>query len=185
VHVLPSYSSILGSSLYWNRIEDFTLASGLSFDVDNFNGIFDPAAYGMWLTGSDPRNYHGLQVLFDTDEIIRGGTYVNPSKYEYYFSDSNELFLTQAEKSVRIWSLHVHSKDLRLLGDGWHERLREVVNLSSKGEVYSEFHMKVLVKLAISNIKSRTFMSWILHIRRLKPILRIILKVRSRIRAKF
>lgn len=183
VQVLPSHSTALSPFLYWNEKEDYYLASNLSDNQNDFNGIFDPAAYGMWLSGSDPRNYHGLQILFDTDEIMRGGTYIDPSKYQYILSISNELFCMNRPQLVRVWSLHIHSKDLRLLGDGWNQRLREVVELSSKNRVYSEFHLDVLVKLAISNIRSRTFISWILHIRKLKPILRVILKVRSRIRA--
>jgi hypothetical protein len=180
INILPSFSIELDAELHWNGELNGKLASELSSDEEFFNGIFDPAAFGMWLGGSDPRNYYGRQILFDTSEILSGGTYVNPARYKYIFN-KQQLFCIGKHSQTRIWSLHVHSKDLRLLGEDWQERLTLLVELSDLRHKIIEFQFKSLVKLAISNLRNRTFVSWILHIPKLKPILAIIRRLRSMI----
>ena len=181
INVLPSFSIDLDGKLHWNGELNGKLASELSSDEEFFNGIFDPAAFGMWLGGSDPRNYYGRQILFDTSEILSGGTYVNPARYKYIFNEQGQLFCLGKHSQTRIWSLHVHSKDLRLFGEDWRERLALLVEFSDLGHKIIEFQFKSLLKLAISNLRNRTFVSWILHIPKLKPILVIIRRLRSMI----
>lgn len=182
IDVLPSFSIELDAELPWNGELNGKLALELSSDEGFFNGIFDPAAFGMWLGGSDPRNYYGRQILFDTSEILSGGTYVNPARFKYVFNNQGQLFCIGEHSQTRIWSLHIHSKDLRLLGGNWQERLSQLVELSDLGQKITEFQFRSLLKLAISNLQNRTFVSWILHIPKLKPILAIIRRLRSMIR---
>lgn len=183
INVLPSFSTelTLEALEHSERMESLSLE--LSEDADLFNGIFDPAAFGMWLTGSDPRNYYGKQILFDTGEILRGGTYLNPSKLVYVFTEPDRLFCFSSNGQARIWSLHIHSKDTRLLGPKWQERLAQVVECSASYQVISEFSLKSLFKLAASNARDRTFLSWIMHIPKFRPILDGILHLRSIIRS--
>jgi hypothetical protein len=182
VNVLPSFSRELGSEIVESTDAVESLERDLSSGVDLFKGIFDPAVFGMWLTGSDPRNYYGKQTLFDTLEILCGGTYLNPSHLEYIFVEPDSLYCQGEFERVRIWSLHVHSKDIRLLGSNWQDRLRTVVELSASNQVISEFRLNSLLNLALSNLRDRTFLSWILHIPKLHPILDLILRLRSTIR---
>jgi hypothetical protein len=182
ITVLPSFSPELDAEIRWNGEFNQMLPLQLSTGLELFNGIFDPAAFGMWLTGSDPRNYYGRQILFDTEEIVKGGTYVNPARFKYILTKSAQLYCKSNDKQIRIWSLHVHSKDVRLLGRNWEERLTQLVEFSDLGQVMSEFNFKTLLKLMISNLQNRTFLSWILHIPKLKPILPIIRHLRSMIR---
>jgi hypothetical protein len=179
IKILPSFSTELGSEVVEPSESKESLGLELSDGVDLFKGIFDPAAFGMWLTGSDPRNYYGKQVLFDTGEILRGGTYVNPSNLIYVFNEPDRFYCQSAHGQVRIWSLHVHSKDVRLLGSKWQERLAQVVKYSTLNQVISEFRLKSLFILACSNVRDRTFLSWVLHIPKLRPISGRILSLRS------
>lgn len=183
VDTIPSFSAELGIQVLREGDQNTSLMLDLSKNFSLFDGIFDPAAYGMWLSGSDPKNYHGRQILFDTEEIVKGGTFVDPSQLRYVLSESDQLFCVSKYESVRIWSLHIHSKDLRLLGNDWHQRLRHLVSLSSIGQVRSEFHPRTLLMLILSNIRDKTFMSWILHTPKLKPILVLVLKLRQMMRA--
>ena len=185
IQVLPSFSLSLGSQISWKNVNDTELARELSVDFEILGGIFDPAAFGMWLTGSDPRNYHGKQILFDTKTIVRDGTFINPSKFFYNLSPSRELFISTRFGKARIWSLHVHSKDLRLFGENWESRLRHLVNLSGQSEVFAEFHLKTFLRLIASTWREGTFLSWILHFPRIKPFFLSILHLRSMLRGKF
>ena len=182
ITILPSFSPELDTEILWNGEFNQLLPLQLSTGLEFFNGIFDPAAFGMWLAGSDPRNYYGRQILFDTAEIIKGGTYVNPARFKYILGKPGQLYCKSNSAQIRIWSLHVHSKDLQLLGRDWEERLTQLVELSALEQVMSEFKFKTLVKLINLNIKNRTFLSWLLHIPKLKPVLPIIRRVRSMIR---
>ena len=74
IQVIPSHSPLLGMDLFQEGSERKELSDDLSRDFVKFGGIFDPAVFGMWLTGSDPRNYYGKQIIFDTKEIVGGGT---------------------------------------------------------------------------------------------------------------
>jgi len=181
VQVLPSYSPLLGTDALQEGFQQIELSHELSEDFVEFGGIFDPAVYGMWLTGSDPRNYYGRQIHFDTNEIVKGGTYINPSLLKYSSSEGGGLFCNSGFGPVRIWSLHVHSKDFRLFTEEWSSRLESLVIQTEKGVVVTEFHPKTLLKLIYSNFRERTMISWVLHIPKLAPFVRYLRKVRSTI----
>jgi hypothetical protein len=182
IQVIPSHSPLLGMDLFQESPERKELSDELSRDFFKFGGIFDPAVFGMWLTGSDPRNYYGKQIIFDTKEIVGGGTYIDPSRLKYSISEDGELFCGIGCDAVRIWSLHVHSKDLRLFGDEWRSRLESLVIQSKNGIVVTEFHLKTLLKSIHSNFRDRTMISWVLHVPKLAPFVKFLRKLRSTIR---
>jgi hypothetical protein len=181
IQVIPSHSPVLGVDLFQERSEKKEILNELSRNCVEFGGIFDPAVYGMWLTGSDPRNYYGKQIIFDTKEIISGGTYIDPSLLKYSMSEDGELFCNIGDNPVRIWSLHVHSKDLRLFGEEWSSRLESLVIQSENGIVVTEFHLKTLLKSIYSNFRDQTLISWVLHIPKLAPFVKFLRKLRSTI----
>lgn len=182
IQVLPSMSSEIEESPSGRKFPVMEPLKSLSALETRFGGIFDPAAYGMWLTGSDPRNYYGKQISFDTEEILRGGTFFNPGIYSYNFSKDEGLTISLGKKRVRVWNLHVHSKDTRLLGENWESRLSLVVNASKRGEILSEFHIKSLYWLFINNLRNRTFLSWLMHIKSLQPFVMKLRALRTRFR---
>jgi hypothetical protein len=82
---------------------ELQLASTL---VEPFDGIFDPAAIGMWLLGQDPRNHRGLLIKYrDMDE-----SWVKPGKWKFKYSNKEGLTFTSLRGSESIFNLHVHCK---------------------------------------------------------------------------
>jgi hypothetical protein len=179
ITIFPSYSHKVQCGITWEGQINNELTEELSLNSEYFEGIFDPAAFGMWLTGSDPRNYYGKQIIFDTEEIINGGSYVDPSIFKYEFGNGGSLTAKFSESEVKIWSLHVHSKDQKLLGIAWEERLQNLVIRSRQGRIYSEFKPRILFDLVQSNFRDRTFISWILHIPMIRPFFSFLRKFRS------
>ena len=177
VLLAPSLSIEIATHLISNKKMDPKVGSELSSASKIFGGIFDPAAIGMWLTGSDPRNYYGLRKAFDTREILNGGTFINPGVFKYRLSNTEGLFVSINKVESRVWCLHVHSKDVRLFGNSSMTRLRELVALSNIGKIHSEFDIKCLLGLLRENFTNRTMIGFILHhprLRRLKGFLGLI-----------
>lgn len=83
--------------------------------IDYFGGIFDPAAYGMWLTGQDPRNNLGLIRKF----LAPPGAEVNPAEYRYKSQPLGTLKILDNNKEISLFNLHLHNKRLSLFGRFW------------------------------------------------------------------
>lgn len=79
----------------------------LSSNLDFFQGLFDASTLGIWYTGEDPRNAFGWRALFkEQNHPIR------PSGWKLFFAN-DRLFLSKDGTQVEVFSLHIHSKDLR------------------------------------------------------------------------
>ena len=80
-------------------------------NIDQFNSIFDAAAYGSYLGGQDPRNGpcvpgHVIATcLFDSSKI----------GYEWHIDDQGRKipYATFDGTAYRINNLHIHSKELK------------------------------------------------------------------------
>lgn len=182
VLLAPSLSLEMATHLISKGEMNLKIGSELSSASKIFFGIFDPAAFGMWLTGSDPRNYYGSRKVFDTREILNGGTFINPGTFQYRLSDTGGLFVSINNMESRVWCLHVHSKDMRLFGNSSGTRLKELVALSNIGKVHSEFDLKCLLGLLRENFRNRTMIGFILHHPRLRWLKSSLLVVRGTIR---
>lgn len=79
---------------------------------EKFQGIFDGASLGMWLTGRDPRNNLGIirRHLKFEDAIDQAG------EAEYSFNNGM-LFTCSASGTYPIYNLHVHSKRMNLFNN--------------------------------------------------------------------
>ena len=93
-----------------------------------FDGVFDAAPFGMWLTGRDPRNHHGFvkrfQKLPESD--------IDVDDYEFYFGQKGNLTIRDKSGKVQsLYNLHVHSKIQNLFGPMWRPTLAILV-FSSK-----------------------------------------------------
>jgi len=182
VLLAPSLSLEIATNLISNGKMDSKVGSELSSASKIFDGIFDPAAIGMWLTGSDPRNYYGSRKVFDTREILNGGTFINPEIFKYRLSNSDGLFVSINNIESRVWCLHIHSKDMRLFGNSSMTRLKELVALSKRGKVHSEFDLKCLLGLLRENFINKTMISFILHHPRLRWLRSSLVLIRGTIR---
>jgi hypothetical protein len=102
------------------------LPSGINGDAFS-EGIFDVATIGMWLTGMDPRNDWGKRkYLHDLGHHL-----VIPRSFKYKFLDG-ELFVERGGTVRKVFSLHIHSKDLQLFGSSWDTRLEDLVLKSNE-----------------------------------------------------
>jgi hypothetical protein len=79
------------------------------------HGLFDPAAYGMWLTGQDPRNrwgfLHKYIPLLDSDS--------KPENFSYIVKKEGRIEISDVKKSYSLYNLHIHSKRKVLFGQNW------------------------------------------------------------------
>ena len=138
-------------------------------------GIFDPAAIGMWLTGIDPRNNYGTTIYFDTQGILKGGTYLDPSKFRYQFT-GNELLGIFGTDAIPIWCLHVHSKNLGLFSDAWKTKLQDIISLSKNGEILYRRSAIGLLRLLFSNLRQGTLLSYLLNTPKALVVRKVLLK---------
>ena len=153
-----------------NPLEVSIFPTNIKSVHDDFQGIFDGLNLGSWLTGMDPRNSFGVTRIRDTRLITKSGTLISPWKSKFEYSADNGLFEFSELGQVRIWNLHVHSKNRKLLGAAWENELIKYVNKSNSGAVSREFSLHVLIRLLISNYKNKTLMRFLLSLHALKSI---------------
>lgn len=84
--------------------------------LKKFNGLFDPLALGLWYFGQDPKNSFGMCKRY-TDDVSHT---LSPSKTGLSLLESSLLM----EDRTRVYSLHVHSKNLKLFGPNWESNLK-------------------------------------------------------------
>lgn len=106
ITILPSYNPI------WNNnLNSDSNASLITKQFSLFDGIFDPAAIGVWLTGNDPRNSLGWikRYMNHFDPIV------NPADFFYFTENSNLVAKKKVDDSyTSIYNIHIHSKQLSL-----------------------------------------------------------------------
>jgi hypothetical protein len=81
-----------------------------------FGGIFDPLAMGLWYFGQDPKNSFGMCKRYVDDVSHK----LSPSKTGLSLGETSLLM----EDKTKVYSLHVHSKSLRLFGPEWKSKLK-------------------------------------------------------------
>jgi hypothetical protein len=141
------------------------------------DGIFDPASIGMWLTGQDPRNKWGVKVLHQ--EMLSGGSLVNPGSCAFEISPEGNLFIRQNGGMIPVFNLHVHSKEVKLFGRNWAQNLQRYVNLSRRKRVIRQFSMKVLVGLLIENYRQKSLLRYFLTF---PPVYHLRMKITDRLK---
>lgn len=137
-------------------------------------GIYDPAAYGMWLTGIDPRNNFGLTKYFDTKTIEAANFYVKPQEFHYLLEDGNLFAENDLEERLPIYCLHIHSKNERLLSPGYFEPLRKILEKLERSNTQTSFSFSILLRTLWMNIQQHTLVEYLGNIPMVRRI-RIIL----------
>jgi hypothetical protein len=83
---------------------------------NQFGGIFDAAAIGMWLNGRDPRNHLGFIKRF----LPLPESSVNASKLDYRVNRDGCLqVMNQGGVTLQLFNLHVHAKRRSLMSKHW------------------------------------------------------------------
>ena len=109
------------------------------------SGIFDPAPYGMWLTGQDPRNNWGFIRKF----IGLHDSIAAPEKFLYSASSDGTLKLSDSTNSYFLFNLHIHSKRINLFNKHWIKSLQKDAKLAGEGSIKSNFSIKVFCSIFI------------------------------------
>lgn len=78
--------------------------------TETFLGIFDPAPWGMYLFGVDPRNHQGVLKLYE--EHSGFSTKLGTARFQV--GEENSLTVELDGFTFSIFSLHIHSKDRRI-----------------------------------------------------------------------
>jgi len=178
----PSMSHQMINELLKKNTAPKEIMKDLSALSPLFNGIFDPAAIGMWLTGCDPRNHYGFTRIFDTDEVLKSRPYIDPSLFNYHSNNSGTLTILVNGIEISIWCLHVHSKDLKLFNIGWESRMLELVNLSKSNKIRTQFDFVCLLKLVHSNYKNKTLIGFILYIPKLRRFREFLIQKKAKVK---
>ena len=94
----------------------------LSENLESFRGLFDASSLGIYYTGIDPRNNWGFRELF-----VCLDHKINFSKCRLVMNNSLPSIDFQ-DSSYPVYSLHIHSKDLRFFN--YSESLRRLGHIS-------------------------------------------------------
>jgi hypothetical protein len=174
--ILPSTPRVQ-SSLLDTRVEiTEENCEMLCSEFSKFQGIFDPAGLGIWITGTDPRNHFGVTKKFDRKLLEDAMTYIDPSKVEYKYDVGSYLTYIENSQRIPIYTLHIHSKNKKYFSPEVESFIAEDVERSSSGKISTEFSIRILADLVVHNWKKGTllgFLSWLPVVRKSKKLLKI------------
>jgi hypothetical protein len=175
VNILPSLPRIESELKNLNSNISHEDLQSISKGFSKFNGVFDPAQIGIWLTGTEPRNYFGITKKFDLNQILESRNFIDPSMVDYNLNDSGILCFHTKEMDIPIYSLHIHSKNLSYFNENFEKQLSRDVSVGSSREVKRSFSPKILGDLIRQNWRNGTllrFLSWLPILVGLRRILR-------------
>ena len=181
--ILPALENPINALVNSMRLENFDELEKMSKNFSIFNGIFDAAAIGMWLTGQDPKNSYGSTKVMSLSNINNGDSAIDPSKGAYKIKNSN-LFLDIEDSEIPIWNLHIHSKNLKLFGLNWEKELRQFVHKTNVGKSYDIINRKLLLEILIEQKLQGTLFRFLINMPYLVIITRAIKRIFKKIGAK-
>jgi hypothetical protein len=152
----------LGTTFSHSALDVSPISEESSVEYFHLNrGIFDPAQIGMWLTGEDPRNHLGMNVIHLNHLYTSGDSGINPEKLRFSVDSENNLWATNtAGGRFPIWSLHIHSKNVELFRDFQGTQLQKFVDASSNIIIQRKISIRNLLSLILSNTKNGTLLSY-------------------------
>jgi hypothetical protein len=176
VMVLPSLSIENHGML--NKVSSISQSDVVDISKNSsiFEGIFDPAAIGVWLLGQNPENTYGFERLHTRSIIDSADSFIDPSTISYNFSTGHDLKISAAGKPTALFNLHVHSKNSQILSESWESTLEYFVTKSSDKSEMNRFRIKEFKSLLLLNLKRRSFLNFVLGI---PPLYRLRMKFRK------
>lgn len=158
-HQFKSRIMILPTQFHNSRLleakDDLQYVDQISDNVEEFGGIFDAAAIGMWLTGQDPRNYLGWIKRY----VPLPSSFVNPAIFEYSVRSHGTVTLIASGKTESLFNLHLHSKQLSFFGQDWESRLRSDVKTSKNRRRSRIFSWSIFATMAKAYLSRNQFFS--------------------------
>lgn len=153
VELFPIVKNKMSSTLNKKSNFDNLILKDISANFEMFNGIFDGAALGVWLTGKNLENTHGTLVLHDRWLVDSGDSYVDPSAVDYILTPRGEIYLIDMNTLIPVYNLHIHSKNSYLLSSSSQKVLEKLIKLSSSKFEIRKFLIKEFLLLILLNIK--------------------------------
>jgi hypothetical protein len=120
----------------------------------NLGGVFDGFDLGRYLFGDDPRNKRGISTVRDNDTR----TYLDVRNLNLIMRPERDFpFLSNSESDlyVPVFSLHIHSKNLKLFEIKKSKKIIKNHVLNSKKEPSTIFIFSVFIKSASKSLKQR------------------------------
>jgi len=109
----------------------------LPFDIGKTSiagGIFDVGPIGMYLAGLDPRNSWGKRLY----QVSLDHHIVKPQHMNFRMEGAN-LKASNDWIELFVYSLHIHSKDQRMLGSKSSDALRNLIELQKSSPGRTDF----------------------------------------------
>jgi hypothetical protein len=134
-------------------------------------GVFDGITLGMWLTGQDPKNNLGRYQIRDNSPFLTGATHINPSIIQFAYTNESNLILKQdcCGAISQLWSLHVHSKNTRLLSLKWKQ---EILRLCADSKARNRFSISALIWMFTNAYQSKNLLKFLAGLPYSKSIVR-------------
>ena len=151
VLILPS---TLDSNLSFTEVTPQKEYSRFHSNLYLFDGIFDANTWGQYLSGQDERNFYGIRKIYHT--ILDHA--VEPQKFEFFY-DRN-LYVSIDDRSVPLYSLHIHSKNKRFFKEQSTESaVQSAVIKSSSGPKYkiNLIHFILLLPNTLNKVLRRVY----------------------------
>ena len=136
-----------------------------------FGGIFDAARIGIWLTGTDPRNYFGVTRRYFKELSHLETDLIRPDQVIFEIDESGVLSVVDNGLSTQIFNLHIHSKNPDYFSTNYISQLVKDVQKSEQGKVIRHFSSRILTQLLLHNARKGTlikFLSWLPFVQRAK-----------------
>lgn len=155
-------------------VDSSELEKQLTSNFEVFGGVFDGVHLGIWLSGWDPRNSYGVTRIRDSSLITTANGLLNPENVDFAFDNEQFLRYTSESESTKIYSLHIHSKSLRIFSDSWQSEFQKLTNPNLGQKKILKFELRILLQLIKESWSHKTLIAFIVHSNR---ITRGILKV--------
>ena len=109
ISIMPTLSNVEKMDDLFNSGDyDFNHRHAIGSNYEVLGGCVDGLDYGLYFLGEDPRNSRGIKRLFqnryETNLDLRNARIV---------IRGNEVKIKCRDSYFRLWSMHIHSKDIR------------------------------------------------------------------------
>ena len=128
VHILPTF--LADPSMFMSNLDHQTQIRLLK-NAEKYHGVFDSSTWGQYFFGIDPRNTHGIKVLFH----IQKSHVFDPSIPKVAILSDGCIELTSGLQKKYLYSMHIHSKNRRVFTSSSRKFIRKILVKSKRGKV--------------------------------------------------
>lgn len=138
VHILPT---AMNDPAAFNPSIDKETKETILKNHKYYDGIFDSSTWGQYLFGIDPKNYLGIRMVYHEQKNHA----VSVKSIRLKVDEHGNIFLSQGNSNAYLYSLHIHSKDLRIFLPTRTAFLQKRIDEISSSTKY-EFSVSVFLK---------------------------------------